>query len=182
MDKCCVLKMVDNLLQNKIPLFPDRADLVSRWKKSPPERDADRSGSHEPETPSRSELLNMYINGTGLERSDRGQLRNLVGYLLDEGEKIPEDLSSWVHREYAGRNPRAKRGRPRLLKRDVTIVEAYMLLCMLVPDFSHEDAVEFIALRINRDTETVRPIVRIVREKTGMDWTGMRDLFLQETP
>ena len=180
MEKCCVLKMVDDFLHDRIPGIWNRADLVSLWKDLPSEPPTDPFDSDELELPSRSELLDGCISQAEEERSAREELRSLLGYLLDEGEDIPEPLSSWVHREYVGRNPPAKRGRPRLVNRDVGIVVAYIFLIII--DFSHEAAIEFIACRIERDTETVRPIVRILRTKLGMDWRGMRDLLLQQKP
>ena len=186
MEKCCALKEVDDILRNGFPGMSNRADLVSRWKNAPLEpltdQPTDPLDSDETEILSQPELLDIYIDEAEKRRLDREELRSLLRYLLEEGEDIPERLSSWVHREYAGRNPPVKRGRPRLFYRDLCITSAYMYLFFMVPEFSHEDAIEFIACRIGRDPETVRPIVRIVHAKTGMDWKGMREFLLQETP
>ena len=124
--------MVDDFLHDRIPGIWNRADLVSLWKdlpsEPPTEPPADPFDSDELELPSRSELLDGCISQAEEERSAREELRSLLGYLLEEGEDIPEPLSSWVHREYVGRNPPAKRGRPRLVDRDLGIVVAYMSL------------------------------------------------------
>ncbi len=193
MDKCCALRMADDILNDSILKIAHHDDLVSEWKDAPLETPVDTFDLDletpvdifdlgEPEIFSRSELLDIYIEKAKEERSAKEELRNLLRYLLDEGEEIPERLSSWVHREHAGRNTPVKRGRRQLVIRNVGIVSAYMFLCWNVPEFSSEDAIEFIACRIKRDPETVRPIVRILRTRKGVDWKGMRELTLQETP
>lgn len=192
MDKCCVLKMVDNVLRNGPPRNLYDNDIVALWKDAPlePLQDIDYSDLEpledffdlgEPEIPGRPDLLELWISRADEERSAREDLRRLVRYLLEEGEDIPEPLRSWVHREFAGLNPPVKRGRPALRDRDTSIAVGYLCLCILVPDFSHEDAIEFIACRINRDIETVRPIVRDVWTGLGFDWRGLREQIAQET-
>ena len=98
MEKCCVLKMVDDFLHDRIPGIWNRADLVSLWKDLPSEPPSDPPSdpfdSDELELPSRSELLDGCISQAEEERSAREELRSLLGYLLEEGEDIPEPLSS----------------------------------------------------------------------------------------
>ena len=183
MDKCCVLKFVDDILHGRDKILPVQTDLVTRWKIAPSEPYAeplpDLLDSDELEIPSQPELLDSYISFAEEKRSAREELRSLLKYLLEAGEDIPEPLSSWVQREYAGLNPPVKQGRPRLTVRDYRIILGYAFLCMLIPEYSNEDAIEFIACRLKRDPETIRPIVR---PKTGIGWEGLRNLLLHEKP
>ena len=73
MEKCCVLKMVDDFLHDRIPGIRNRADLVSLWKDLPSEPPADPFDSDELELPSRSELLDRCISQAEEERSGQGR-------------------------------------------------------------------------------------------------------------
>lgn len=182
MDRSWVLKTAEDILKDRIPGLWNTEDLVTRWKNAPAKRSTNPVDPHESEVPDRRELLKTAIDDANEYRWAREELRDLVRYLLNAGEKIPKSLSDWVHHEYAGLNPAVRRGRPTDKLRVARFRATCAWLRLWLPEFSQEDAIAFIAEREPIDIETVRPIVRMAGPKAKAKLEELRKLMLQITP
>ena len=150
-------KVLDDVLNNKVQVIPEVADLPRRWREAPSEA----SGSKHPWEATREALLALYITLAPSQPPFREGLRRLYLELTMNGEPIPPPLSWWNHRLAVLGDPPPKRGRPRELDQDIKISTVLRLLG--IAGYSREDAMSHIAETMDFSPETIRSVIRKYR-------------------
>ena len=154
LDEQAFKKFLGDVLNNRIPVITELADLPSLWRDtSSGEPDPDHPGF-----PNRAALLYTMIGIAGTQPWAREGLRRLLVYLSKNGEGIPQPLGWWVIHQYACGGPPPKRGRPKESDRDFRVSVVYLLLRH--HGYSREEAFDLIAELIYCEPETIRSIIR----------------------
>ena len=159
MDEDSKLEYIKRSLQDDDPDIPRLDDLPYWWKRFsgyPPKSENQRY-------PNALDFLWMYIHQADIRPWARQGLRNLVEYLHEEEEDIPDPLKEWVLEQYIRDDPPPKRGRPELHDRNYRVWAAYRFF--RERGLTRQAAIAQISdLRSTEkgkcDTETVRSIIR----------------------
>ena len=143
-----------DVLNNRMPVIPELADLPSLWRDTP----AEASDSSHPGFTSRWMYLAMYIDMADTKPWARDGLRGLLRELLENGEPVPGMLILWGLQQYVQGDPAPRRGRPEESERDFRVLAGFMVL--LEQGYSREAAMGVIADLMSYETETIRSIIR----------------------
>ena len=143
-----------DVLNNRMPVIPELADLPSLWRDTPTEA----SDSSHPGFTSRWTFLAIYINLADTNPWAREGLRGLLRELLENGEPVPALLGAWGLQQYVQGDPAPRRGRPEESERDFRVLAVFKVL--LEQGYSREAAMGVIADQMFCEPETVRSIIR----------------------
>ena len=88
MDDPALDRILDEVLNNKVPVIPELADLPRRWREAPSEA----SDRKQPSEPTKGELVNWYILMALTQPLAGEGLRRLHRELTMNGEPIPHLL------------------------------------------------------------------------------------------
>ncbi len=150
-------RVLDDVLNNDVPVIPEFADLPRRWREAP----SDEYERKHPSEPTRGELLARYIFLAFTQPSAREGLRALYLDLTRRGEPIPEPLLWWNHSLLVHGDPPVKRGPRHKVDRDVKVGTVFRLLGDL--GFSREGAIARIGETMGIPEDTVRSVIRKYR-------------------
>ena len=157
MDDPALDRVIDDVLNNGVPVIPEFADLPRWWREAPSEA----SGRKHPSEQTKDELLARYFLLSFTQPLATEGLRRLYLDLTMNGEPVPEPLLNWNNIILVHGDPPLKRGPLHKVDRDVKFGTIFGLLGDL--GFSREDAIARIAERTGIPEDTVRSIVRKYR-------------------
>ena len=132
-------RVLDEVLNNKIQIIPEFADLPRRWREAP-EKASDRK---HPWERAKDELLARYIWLAFTQKWAREGLRRLNQELTRNREPIPGLLRWWNHCLRVLGDPPTRRGPEYKVDRDARVSIAYKFLGSL--GWTKEDALARIA-------------------------------------
>lgn len=138
LDKC-----LDDVLNNRVPVIPEVADLPSWWREAP----AEASDRKHPRGLTQGQLVAKYINMAQTQPKAREGLRSLLRELLENGEPVPALLGAWALLQYAQGDPAVLRGRPVEIDQIILVLTSYWLLRDL--GYAREDAIFIIAEKMS---------------------------------
>ena len=143
-----------DVLNNRIPVVKELADLPSLWRNAPPES----SDSNHLGLPDRLTLLAMFIDIADTKPWAREGLRRLLRELLAKGEPVPGMLISWAVHQFAWGEPAPRRGRPEDSDRNFRVLAVFEVL--RAEQYTREAAMALIAEHLVCEPETIRSIIR----------------------
>ena len=156
-DDPVMYRVIDDVLNEKVSIAPDFANLPRRWREAP----AEASGSKHPGGTTREELLANYVTLAPTQPHALEGLQRLYLELTTNGEPIPPLLSWWNDCLRVLGDPPPKLGRPRKLDRDGRILTLFRWLGTL--GFTREAAIDILADRTHYSANNIRSIVRQYR-------------------
>lgn len=137
--------------------LPRLSDLALWWDSIPP----DAPHPDHPEYSARTILLGSYVNWSHTKQWAREGLRQLLAELLKRREPIPEILQTWAFHTAANAEATRRPGRQEKSDRNARIMAALRLLHK--SGHSQEDAMYTVAEALDVDYETIRSVVRKVK-------------------
>ena len=151
-------RVLDELLNKKVLVIAEFADLPRRWREAPSEA----SDRKHPSERTKEELLARYVAWAPIYPWAREGLDSLYRELLMTGEPIPYPLLWWDGCLGLLGDPPLKAGRPRNLDRDVRVSTAFKFLGTF--GYTREAAIDKIAeVMSDGNSETVRTIIHNYR-------------------
>ena len=147
-------KFLDDLLNGRIQVVPEFADLPAWWRAAPAQ-EADRK---HPRQSTQMEILNRRIMLAEKIPEAAEGLRRLIRDLTENGEPLPPLLSAWaVYRSGWGDPP--SRSGPRV-KVDSKMVIMLGYSFLRDHQYTRREAIYHVAKRTNYDEETIAKIVK----------------------
>ena len=153
MDDPVLDRVLDEVLNGKVSVIPEFADLPRRWREAP----AEASDRKHPREHTKDELVARYILLALTQPLAREGLRRLYLELTMNGEPVPDPLRWWNRRLIVLGDPPLKPGRPHKVDRDARISTVFKLLGTF--GYSRENAIARIAETMGIPDETVRSII-----------------------
>ena len=155
-------KVLDDVLNSKVPVIPGFADLPRRWREAP----STASDRMHPTEPTQEELLLTYLSLAFTQPLAREGLDSLYGELVLTGQPIPCALSWWTAYVHLVGDPPANRGRPREIDRDIRVGTMHKLLGTC--GYTREGAIRRIAKTMHYSEDAIRTIIR--KHKIKMEY------------
>ena len=143
-----------DVLNNRIPVVKELADLPSLWRDAPLES----YGSNHLGLPDRWTLLAIFIDMADTKPWAREGLRRLLRELLEKDGPIPDPLVRWVLHQFARGDPAPRRGRPEESDRNFRVLAVFEVL--RAEQYTREAAMALIAEHLVCEPETIRSIIR----------------------
>ena len=153
MDDPVLDRVLDEVLNNKVQVIPEFADLPRRWREAP----AEASDRKHPSEPTKEELVARYFPLAFTQPLAREGLRRLYVELTMNGEPIPYLLRWWNRCLLFLGDPPPRRGRPHKVDRDVRVGTMFKFLGEY--GYSRENAIACIAETMGIPDETIRSVI-----------------------
>ena len=155
-------RVLDEVLNNKIQIIPEFADLPRRWREAP----EDASDRENPWDPTKDELVARYILLAFTQPLAREGLRRLSRDLTTSGQPIPEPLRWWNRCISIHGDPPTSPGPRHKIDRDARVALAFRFL----GDYglTREDAIALIAEMITKPRKVSEDTVRSIILKCKM--------------
>ena len=146
-------RVLEEVLNGKVDVIPEFADLPRRWREAP----SDASDRKHPGELTKDELLARYIWLAFTQQFAREGLRRLYDDLSIKGETIPDLLRWWNHILSVLGDPPSRPGARRKVDRDARVGIAFKLLgdC----GDTREEALARIAETMDVSDETIRTAI-----------------------
>ena len=148
--------------------YPKLSDLAFWWDIVPP----DAPHPDHPEYSARTILLASYLNWSHTKQWALEGLRQLLEELLKRREPIPAILQTWALHIAANTEATRRPGRQEKADRNARIIGALRLLHKA--GHSQEDAMVTVAEALDVDYETVRSVVRKIKNDRPFKSRGDR--------
>jgi hypothetical protein len=150
-------RVLEEVLNGKVDVIPEYADLPRRWREAPSEA----SVSKHPRERSKEDLEAIYFHLAPILPEAREGLRRLYLELSMNGEPIPDLLQWWNRALRVLGDPPPRRGAPRKIDRDIKVGTMFKLLG--TRGYTREDAMDRIAPVKRVSEETIRTIIKNYR-------------------